>query len=199
MSAAERVFTLLLRAYPAQFRAAYGREMMVFFRDQRRAGESGVRFWAECGWDVARSAPALRMESWQSWWQRSTHSTEGSVMRMTMAILSMLIGVIETGNALAEGRAAAVAGFDGGALFAVTLGVVAGVLLLAAGVAQAMHSARAPALALGAALTCLAVFVLIGVLLPRMSIFSTILGIGFPIVLLLFLRFGRGQPARMVA
>ncbi|MEO5816802.1 MAG: hypothetical protein ABIT20_16125 [Gemmatimonadaceae bacterium] len=199
MSAAERVFTLLLRAYPAQFRAAYGREMMVLFRDQRRAGERGARFWAECSWDVARSAPALRMESWQSWWQRSTHSTEGVVMRMTMAILSILIGAFELVNGLVEGRAAAATGLDGASIIVVALVVIAGVLLLAAGVAEATRSTRAPTLALGAAVTCLAVFVLIGLVLPRMSILSMMLGIGFPIVLLLFLRFGRGQPARMVA
>jgi hypothetical protein len=45
----------------------------------------------------------------------------------------------------------------------------------------------------------LAVFVLIGVAFPRMSIFSMMLGIGFPIALLLFLRFGRGESARIVA
>ncbi len=199
MSAAERVFAVLLRAYPADFRMAYGREMMLVFRDQRRSGLRGLRFWVECSWDVARSAPPLRVQSWRSQWQRDSQFTEGIAMRVTMAILSILIGTFETVNALAEGRAAAAAGFDGAALFAVAVGVVAGVLLLAAGVAQAVRSARAPALALGAAITCLTVFVLIGVLLPRMSIFSTILGIGFPIILLLFLRFGRGQAARMVA
>ena len=120
-------------------------------------------------------------------------------MRMTMAILSILIGAIETVNALVEGRAAAAVGLDGGALTAVILAATAGVLLLAAGIAQVVRSARAPALALTAAVTCLTVFALILVVSPRMSIFSTILGIGFPMLLLLFLRFGRGQPARMMA
>jgi hypothetical protein len=188
-----------LRAYPVEFRAAYGREMMLIFQDQRRGGRGGVRFWAECSWDVARSAPPLRVESWQVRWQETTQSTEDVVMRMTMAILSILIGSIEVVNGLVEGRAAAALGLDGASITVVALVVIAGVLLLAAGVAEAARSTKAPTLALGAAITCLAVFVFIGLVLPRMSIFSMILGIGFPIVLLLFLRFGRGQSARMIA
>ena len=199
MSGAEWTFALLLRAYPREFRAAYGREMMVIFRDQRRAGFGGVRFWADCGWDVAQSAPALWLEALHARWQRDIQSNEGIMMRMTMAILAILIGAFETANALAEGRAAGAAGLDWSALLTVALVVVVGVLLIAAGIALATRSARAPALSLGAAITCLAVFVLISVALPRMSIFSIMLGIGFPIALLLFLRLGRSHSERMIA
>lgn len=199
MSTAERVFRLFLRAYPAEFRAEYGREMMLVFRDQRRAGLGGVRFWAACSWDVARTAPALRVESWQSPRLVHTQFTEGVAMRTTMAILSILIGAFETANALVEGWAAVAIGLDAYAVLSVTLGVVAGILLLASGVALASRSPKAPALSFGAAIFCLAVFVLIGVAVARMSIFSTMLGIGFPIALLLFLRLGRGQPGRMIA
>ena len=62
---AERIYRLLLRAYPPDFRAEYGREMVLLFRDQCR--ESDVRtvgFWAAVICDVARSAPALRAEAW---------------------------------------------------------------------------------------------------------------------------------------
>jgi hypothetical protein len=120
-------------------------------------------------------------------------------MRKTMAILSILIGAIETVNGLVEGWAAARVGLDASAIVVVALVVAAGILLVASGLALASRSARAPALSLAAAITCLAVFVLIGVALPRMSIFSMMLGIGFPIALLLFLRFGRGQSERMIA
>jgi hypothetical protein len=199
MSAAEWVFTLLLRAYPAQFRATYGREMVVLFRDQRRAGAGGVQFWAECSWDVVRSAPALRLESWRSWCRVNIQPSEGVAMRMTMAILAILIGAIETVNALVEGRAASIVGLDGVAVVAVALGVLAGALLIAAGIAQAKRTASASTVSFAAAITCLLVFVLIGPVLSRMSIFSTMLGIGFPIALLLFLRLGRGPSSRMMA
>jgi uncharacterized membrane protein len=199
MSAAERTFELFLRAYPTEFRAAYGREMMLFFRDQRSAGASGLLFWAVCAWDVARSAPALRVESWQSRWQRDIQSSEGVAMRMTMAVLSILIGAIEIVNALIEGRAATAVGMDPAAVTAVSFIVVAGILLVAAGIAQLVRSTRAPAVTLVAAATCAAVFALILVLSPRMSIFSTMLGIGYPIVLLIFMQLGRGGSARGIA
>lgn len=167
----------------------------MVFRDQRRAGAGGVRFWAECGWDVVRSAPPLRVESWQSRWQMDNQLTEGAAMRKTMAVLSIVIGAIETLNALVEFRAASAVGLDTTALVIVTLGVLVGVLLIASGIVLASRSPKSQVLPLVAAIACLAVFALI----PRMSIFSKMLGIGFPIALLLFLRFGRGQPTRTVA
>src|SRR5882762_2120124 len=63
-AAAERIYRVLLRAYPQDFRAEYGREMVLLFREQCQ--ESDVRtlaFWAAVVFDVARSAPVLRMES----------------------------------------------------------------------------------------------------------------------------------------
>ena len=76
--------------------------------------------------------------------------------------------------------------------------VVAGVLLLVAGIALLRGSARAAELAPGAAVTCLVMFVLVGLVRPQMSTFTTLLGIGFPIALL-FLRVTRGQdPIRPV-
>ena len=61
MSAAERAYRLLLRAYPAAFRAAYGREMTQLFNDRRRdASSARGQFWAAMLADVARSAPTMR-------------------------------------------------------------------------------------------------------------------------------------------
>ena len=58
---AERVFRLLLRAYPREFRAKYGQEMVLVFRDQCREGDvRSLGFWGRVLWDVLRSAPALR-------------------------------------------------------------------------------------------------------------------------------------------
>ena len=74
-----------------------------------------------------------------------------------------------------------------------TIGIVAGTLLLAAGVALLRRSPNSAALAQGAAVTCLLVFVLTGLVVPQMSYFATILVIGFPIALLIFLRWTRGR------
>ncbi|MEO8623862.1 MAG: hypothetical protein ABI625_22465 [bacterium] len=193
MSSATRAYALLLRAYPADFRAAFGKEMALLFQDQRRVdGSRGAQFWAEIIWDVVRSAPALRLESMHARWIRTIQPGENVTMKMTMAVLAMLIGAIEAMNATQEVwvRGALNTGW---LLLGGTIGIVAGGLLLAAGIAMLRRTPNAAALAQGAAITCLLVFVLTGLVISQMSIFATILGIGFPIALLIFLRFTRGQ------
>src|SRR6266571_1558077 len=64
---AERIYRLLLRAYPPDFRAENGREMVLLFRDQCRESDARtLGFWAAVICDVARSAPALRAEAWRT-------------------------------------------------------------------------------------------------------------------------------------
>jgi hypothetical protein len=59
--AAERLYALLLRAYPASFRERFGAEMRQHFRDRRRdaaeRGESAARFWLELAADSVRALP----------------------------------------------------------------------------------------------------------------------------------------------
>lgn len=114
-------------------------------------------------------------------------------MKMTMAILSILIGAVEAVNSLQEVWVRGALNPDAALLIGGTIGTVAGVLLLSAGIALLRGSMRATALATGAAVTCLIVFVLVGLVRPQMSAFTTLLGVGFPIALLLSLRTMRGQ------
>jgi peptidoglycan/LPS O-acetylase OafA/YrhL len=195
MSAADRAYRLLLRAYPAAFRADYGREMVLVFRDQRRdRGVNSARFWVDMVWDVARSAPALRVEALRARWARDIQTGEDKMK--TMAILAVLIGALDVANAVAELWAGGIMNGDRYSLIGGTLGIVAGALLLVAGIALARRTPRARTQARVAAMTCLAAFVVIGVALPRLSIFAMLLGIGFPIVLLLFLGLtGRRGPS----
>jgi hypothetical protein len=111
----------------------------------------------------------------------------------TMANLAMLIGIVLALSALIEAWAGGIGNHDGLSLTAGTLGLIAGGLLFAAGIEMLRNSRRAAARAQGAAVTCLAVFALVAVAAPRMSLLTNILGIGFPIVLLFFLRWTRGQ------
>ncbi len=194
MSAHERMYRLLLRAHPVEFRAEYGREMEQVFRDQRReAASSGIRFWAETMWDVARSAPALRVDAARDGWEDFTRATGGTMK--TIASVAMLIGVVLVASALAEGWAGGLANHDGRSLIAATLGVVAGALLLGAGTGLLRGSRDAAVRAKGAAIACLVVFALMLFAAPRMSVFTNLLGFGFPIALLLFLRRRRGEGA----
>ncbi|HEX6966421.1 MAG TPA: hypothetical protein VF166_11515 [Gemmatimonadaceae bacterium] len=186
MSAPERVYALLLRAYPSEFREAYGREMLQLFRDQRReVGVRGMRFWSAILWDVARSAPALQLDSFRGQWGVDIQT--GGAMMKVMAVLAVVVGALEILNTLVETFAGGLAGRSGGSLLALALAVLAPALLLLSGVALLVRPRRTATLARGAALICLVVFAAIATLQPIFSVASTVLGIGFPIVLLLFL------------
>jgi hypothetical protein len=72
--------------------------------------------------------------------------------------------------------------------------------MVAAGVVLIRGSRRAETFARVAALACLAVFVGVRAVQPIFSIFASMLGIGFPIMLLVFLRLkGRGSSRPMMA
>lgn len=200
MSAAERAYRLLLRAYPAGFRADYGYQMAVVFRDRlHEAGARPVRFWAAMLVDVARSAPGLQLEAARARWVTDIQ-LKGAKMK-AMAILAILIGAIEVANSMAEAWLGGIVNHGGTSLVGGALGVAAGALLVASAIAMLRRSPGAAALAQGAAIACLAVFALVRIFSPMFSIFSTMLGIGFPIALLIFLYVirRRGPSAPMMA
>ena len=66
---AERVYRLLLRLYPADFRAEFGTEMVQLFQARRAEGRFGAtpwgaaRFWGDIVVDLAATAPAQRLAS----------------------------------------------------------------------------------------------------------------------------------------
>ena len=197
MSVAVRTYRLMLRAYPAEFRREFEGEMLLLFSDLRRErGSRSVRFWAGQLWDVARSAPALRLDAWMARRTNHSHHREGTMM--TMAILAVLIGAMEAVNAAQEvwfGYAK----HDGYPLMGGTMGVVAGVLLLSAGVAVLRKSDRAANFLRAAAVTCLAVFAFMAVAMPLMSGLATLLGIAFPVAVLLYLWRNRPRGDTVVA
>ena len=155
---AERAYRLLLRAYPAAFQAEYGREMLLHFRDLRRAAapaRAALDFWGDVLWDVVRSAPALRAQDWRAraltlfrrgaqrrapvhgrW--LDTFFTGGSTMRAARATagLAVVVGIYEGANALAEGwagRAASAGGTTDGVTGAGATWLMALALAAAAG------------------------------------------------------------------
>jgi hypothetical protein len=188
---AERWYRLLLRAYPPAFRAEYGREMTLAFRQCRHEGTwSAPRFWAAMLWDVARSAPAQRLEELQVQWTMNLHIREGAMK--TMGILATLIGALEVINSLMEGLAGGL-GRPGTQLLSVALGLGGGLMLMLAGVAMLRLGARGASQALGGVVACLLAFATIAFAAPVMSIFAMLLGIGFPAVLLAYLLWRRGR------
>lgn len=200
MSAAERAYRMLLRVFPARFRVEYGREMTQLFNDRRRDESARpVRFWAAMVTDIARSAPAIRMEQWRA--ARGDNSYLGGRTMKTMAILAILVGTLEVVSSAAEAVVGGVVLHGGYSLAAGSVAAAVGALLVASAVAMLRGSRGAVAMAQGSAIACLAVFALVAALHPIFSVLATILGVGFPVALLMFLRVtqGRGPAAPMAA
>jgi hypothetical protein len=186
-AAAERIYRLLLRAYPPDFRAVYGPEMVLVFRDQCRDGDvRTIGFWAAVIWDVARSAPALRVEAWRAGGMENTRTVE--VTMKIGAILTVLLAGFGIVGAVGEWVAGSKGAMGGSYVVAVALGVFASALLLGAGVAILLRSRQAARLAL---LASLAMVVAARLLFPWMSIFSQLVGFGLPVALLIALYWPR--------
>ena len=178
---AERIYRLLLRAYPPDFRAEYEREMVLLFRDQCR--ESDLRslgFWAKVLYDVARSAPTLRMEAWR----QNTRTIE--VLMKLAAMLTVLLGAFGILGAMNEWGAASQ--HAGTYVLAIVLGVAASLFLLGAGFGILLQKRQAARLALVASLVC---FMAAQLVFPWMSIFLLLVGFGLPVVLLIALYWPR--------
>lgn len=190
MITAESTYRLLLRAYPARFRTAYAQQMLLVFRDMHRERRSVLRFWSGILWDTIRSAPALRLETSLARWNEPSHHN-GAIMK-TMAILSMLVGALTIVNASVEGWVGGVANHDSQSLLAGGLGILAGASMILAGLLLLRRSTAATTRAQVAAMTCLASFVLILLVSPRLSIFANILGIGAPLLLVAWVQVQRG-------
>ena len=199
MNASEVFYRGLLRAYPADFRRAYAREMTTLFRDRRRdAGGDTPTFWLAMVWDVVTSAPAMRLQRMRAQFNRDIQTVE--VAMLVMAILAMLVGGAEIVNSLIE---AFYGGSGNGGTYSLVVGLMGaavGVLMVACGVGLIRGASRAETFARISAIACLAVFVGVRAIQPVFSIFASMLGIGFPIMLLVFLRLrGRGSSRPMVA
>jgi len=190
---AEGVYRLLLRAYPPDFRAEYEREMVLLFRDQCR--ESDVRtvgFWAAVICDVARSAPALRVEAWRE----STRTME-VIMKLAAAV-TVLVGVFGILNAGVDAGAGFMGTIGGLHALSLVLSVFASILLLVAGGAILRPSERGREGARLALIASLALIVAARLLHPWMSIFSQLAGIGLPVGFLIALYWPR-KPSTVIS
>lgn len=207
MSAAQRAYRMLLHAYPAEFRARYGGEMTLLFRDQlnaRRTSDASsagahARFWVSMVADIVRSAPALRLEAARTRWRAALgRSTDGeSHIQMTgddmtgkraVAVLAIMGGTFEIVNAGVDVFGQPVLPRGGGWMLAIALAVLMGVMLAVAGASLLRGGADQLRWTRRVAILCLVLVVSIQLLYPFMSIFSRLLGVVIPIALLLAAR-----------
>jgi len=179
---AERAYALLLRAYPPAFRASYGREMTLCFRDlMRDARRPGLGFWMAIVADVARTAPTLRVEALRAR-GNPNERMEGGGMR-AMGALAVAIGLLQAVNALIELKGGGTAGWPA---LVVAIAIVLSVLLVVAGIALLADASSARTLSRIAAVCWLVLVVLVRAVHPWMSIFSTLLAVVFPMALLVY-------------
>jgi hypothetical protein len=187
MNTADRIYRVLLRAYPSSFRATFGGEMALSFRDRRREMRATpVRFWLTMLLDVARSAPSLRLEATAGRQAAHIQFKEGTMK--TMAIAAVVVGLFVGLSASVEAWIGGVMNHDRFSLAGGSMGLVAGLFLAGAAIATLRRRPGSDVLLQRAAAACLAAFSAVWLLRPMLSIASTGLGIMFPIVLLFFLR-----------
>jgi hypothetical protein len=115
----------------------------------------------------------------------------------TMSILAVLVGAITVVNATIEGWSGGLVNHDGRSIVAWCIGGIAGLSLLLAGVTLLISRTDTWTRARTAATVCVAGFVLMLVVSPRMSIFANMLGIGFPLALIGYVQFQRGERGRL--
>jgi len=192
---AERVYRLLLRAYPRSFRTEYGGEMMLLFRDEyRRRNAAALGFWTIMVCDVGRSATSMWLEELSA---RAKDYTRIVEVTMKLAgILAVLLGVYGVVNALAEAVPGMRGPLGGAYIVAVVLGIIAAALLLTAGAALLRSPVSGRHTAIIASLASLVSVVITRLLHPWMSMLGLVVGIGFPIVLFAALQWpNRGGPS----
>ena len=186
---AERVYRLLLRVYPRDFRSEYGREMTLIFRDEYRMCDTGaLTFWVSMVWDVAHSAMSMWADVWIARGKNYTRTVE--VVMKFAGILAASLGVFGVLNAVAEGVAMR-GTLERPPLLGVVLGGAAGVLLIAAGAAVVRSTRSARNTATIALVTSLLIVMIVRLTHPWMSELSELIGIGLPIALLAALHWPR--------
>jgi hypothetical protein len=192
---AERVYRLLLRAYPRSFRSEYGGEMMLLFRDEYRSrNAAALGFWTTMVCDVVCSATSMWLEVLSARAKDYTRIVE--VIMKLAAILAVLLGVYGVVNALAEAVPGMRGTLGGAYILAVVLGIIAAALLLTAGAALLRSPVSGRNTAIIASLASLVTVVIARLLFPWMSMLGMVVGIGFPIVLFAALQWPhRGGPS----
>ena len=189
---AERVYGLLLRAYPREFRSEYGGEMMLLFRDvYRRKHRAALGFWLTMMWDVARSATSMWVEVLCGRVKDYTQIVE--VIMKIAGVLAVLLGVYGAVSALIEAVAGMRGTPSGAYSVAVVLGIIAAALLLTAGASLLRSPVSGRHTATITTLASLVIVLIARLLHPWMGMLTLIVGIGFPIVLLAALHWPSGR------
>jgi hypothetical protein len=189
---AERVYRLLLCAYPRIFRSEYGREMTLIFRDELRGRNSAtLGFWITIVCDVVRSAPAAWMDALSA--RINNHTRIVEVIMKLSGMLAVLLGGYGVVNAFAEAVPGMRATPSGTYILAVALGIIAAGLLFTAGAALLRSPVSGRHTATITLLASLLIVLIARLLHPWMGMLALIVGIGSPILMLTALQWPNRQ------
>jgi uncharacterized membrane protein YhaH (DUF805 family) len=106
---------------------------------------------------------------------------------LIVAVLAILVGALELLNTVGAATAVGRGGRSTASVMILVAAAIVAALLVGSGIALVVRRRRAIPFARLAALACLVVFAAIAALRPGLSIAATLLGIVFPIVMLVFL------------
>lgn len=135
MSLSERVYRILLLAYPRRFRRHYGEGMTELFctrlvRARSDGGlRAGARFWAEILEDLAATAARERLEKWRERRAGAPHMGELGYSRIVMRRRESFVGSFTQDVRHSLRRLAQAPGFTAMALLIIGLGIGANVAM----------------------------------------------------------------------
>jgi hypothetical protein len=176
-------YRVLLVFYPQDLRQQFGEEMAQVFAEQisgewNRHSATGIaRVGLRAVWEVISVAMPLQL--------KRRFAMRGQTLIATVAIV---LGALETAGGVQELVYQGIFNSRTYPLVAGTLGTVAGILLLAAGIAFLVRSGLAVVLASAAAYVAVPVFIQIGIVTRIAGWPITMAGILFPLLLFFFSR-----------
>lgn len=176
-------YRVLLVFYPQDLRQQFGEEMAQVFAEQisgewNRHGVAGIaRVGLTAVWEVISVAMPLQL--------KRRLAMRGQTLIATVAIV---LGALETTGGIQELVYQGIFNSRTYPLVAGTLGTVAGIFLLAAGIAFLVRSGLAVVLASAAAYVSVPVFIQIGIVTRIAGWPITMAGILFPLLLFFFSR-----------
>lgn len=187
MTARDRVIRLLVALYPRRFRREYEREMLAFARDWQRDARAGSgRFWIDILVDTARSVP----REWIT--ETRLTLTNGDFFMKALGALSLVIGAFQGLNACREAVGGGISGRPMPEEIGLMLAIASSAFLIAAGIDLLRRGTQAVAVARIAGVAMIVAFAFLAVSTHMLSQLALLLGIGFPIAMLVYLQMGGG-------
>ena len=143
MSLSKRLFQLMLRAYPREFRLDYGPDMTQLFCDCYRnlqgAGLiAAIAFWRRMIWDVIRTAPSERCEALERRY-KAMKNLKSNLIGLLACIAILIVMFLLLGY-LRQHQVATMLGFSLDAI--ITAGIVSNLIVFPLAIATRLSAFR---------------------------------------------------------